>query len=141
MKGARKTWLPFLNKLLSLLLVLLGFNSCDSEDDGGGMLLMYGMPPVKYSVKANVLDEANKPIEGIRVRVKSEAYGNHTMTEGLTNAKGVFEGHVYEELINVVCEDIDGDKNGTFEKDSLQADVSEMKGPHYEFVIKLKSKK
>lgn len=50
MKALRNNWLPFFNRLLSLLLALLGFGSCN---DGK---VMYGMPPAKYDVKANVVD-------------------------------------------------------------------------------------
>lgn len=139
MKKTKRTWLAVFNRLLSLLLLLLGFGSC-GDDNGGGMV-MYGMPPAKYSVKANVLDETNKPIEGIRVSVKTNKYDNHTIGGGLTNAQGIFEDRVYEPDVNVVCEDVDGEANGVFEKDSVQADISKLDDSRFEFTIKLKAKK
>lgn len=139
MKLLKNTWLYFFNRLLSLSLFLLGFGSCGEE--GGTGLVMYGMPPAKYDVKANVLDENSKPVAGILVEVKAEKYGNYIMTSGLTNANGVFVDKVYEGCVNVVCEDVDGDANGLFENDSIQADISAMEDSRFEFTIKLKSKK
>lgn len=120
--------------MLSLILALLGFGSCNGEPGMG--MIMYGMPPVGYDVKTRVLDEENKPIRGIRVDVKSEEHGNHSITNGLTDANGVFEDGVYERLVNIVFEDVDGDAGGLFEKDSIQANLS----GHSGFTVKLRQK-
>jgi putative lipoprotein (rSAM/lipoprotein system) len=139
MKTLKKTRLSVFNKLLSLALALLGFGSCSYLYNGPEEEpSMYGMPPAKYEVKAKVLDKENKPIRGIRVEVKAEKYGNHIMTNGSTDANGVFVSKVYDNHVKIVCEDTDGDKNGgVFEKDSISVDVSKQ----VDFLtIKLKSK-
>jgi putative lipoprotein (rSAM/lipoprotein system) len=137
MKDLKKTGLSVFNRLLSLALALLGFGSCSFLETRDGPV-MYGMPPDKYEVKAKVLDKENKPIRGIRVEVKAEKYSNHIMADGSTDANGVFVDRVYENHVNIVCEDTDGDKNGgVFEKDSIRADVSKQ----VDFLtIQLKSK-
>jgi len=134
MARTKKYWLTSFNKLLSFVLIALGFNACDDKY----MKAMYGMPPARYSVKANVLNEANQPISGIRVDVKDNEYGNYIVESGLTNSKGIYETSTYPEKINVVCTDIDGDSNGSYKKDSVQIDFSKEETLDYEFTIKLK---
>ena len=46
-------------KLLSGVLVLLGFTACDS-DGPGNELCEYGTPSADYQVKGKVLDQADK---------------------------------------------------------------------------------
>ena len=49
-------------KLLSGVLVLLGFTACDS-DGPGNELCEYGTPSADYQVKGKVLDQTGKPIK------------------------------------------------------------------------------
>lgn len=56
-------------KLLSGVLVLLGFTACDS-DGPGNELCEYGTPSADYQVKGKVLDQTGKPIKGVQVVVK-----------------------------------------------------------------------
>ena len=53
-------------KLLSGVLVLLGFTACDS-DGPGNELCEYGTPSADYQVKGKVLDQTGKPIKGVQV--------------------------------------------------------------------------
>jgi putative lipoprotein (rSAM/lipoprotein system) len=143
MKTLKKNWLFFFNRLLSLALTILGFNSCGCKnacDCGNGGMLMYGMPPAKYDIKANVRDTDDKPIQGIRVSIKAEEYNNNVMRYGLTDKNGVFACEVYQGRVNVVCEDIDSRENGLFESDSIQDDISTKDDFRLEFTIRLKPK-
>ena len=132
----KKHWLLSFNKLLSFMLLLLGFASCEEERKD-----MYGMPPARFSVKANVLNEKNEPLEGIRVDIKTNDEGNHIIESGLTDSKGILELKSYYDKVNIVCTDINNEENGTYEKDSVQTDISKAEGLKYEFQIKLKEKK
>ena len=55
-----------LSRVLSGLLVALGFTGCDGSDTPEE----YGTPSVKFQVKGTVTDEAGNPIENIRVIVR-----------------------------------------------------------------------
>lgn len=136
MKEVKKRWLPFFNKLLSFFLVLLGFSSCDASDSPD----MYGSPPADFAFKLSVLDEQEQPIEGIRVDVKmnNKEYPI-VMRSGLTNKQGVYEDLIGDWDINVVCTDVDGDKNGSFKKDSIQAKVSDTEDHKLNLIVKLKN--
>jgi len=129
----KKHWLLSFNGLLSFLLVVLGFGACEENRKD-----MYGMPPARFSVKANVLDEKNKPIEGIKVDIKTNRKHNTLIESGFTNSNGIFETEIHSNEVNIVCTDIDGEKNGTFKKDSVQADISDEKDLKFEFTIHLK---
>lgn len=69
----RKSW-GFFSRIAAMLLAVLGFSSCDSDDDDP-MICMYGMPYSTYEVKGTVTDENNDPVEGAEVTVK--AYERH----------------------------------------------------------------
>ena len=53
------------NRIFYLLLTLLGVSV------SGCMRVEYGTPHVHFNLKARVIDEAGKPIEGIEARAKS----------------------------------------------------------------------
>lgn len=59
------------SKIISFLLVLLGFTSCDSEGGGGGGIAEYGTPSAKFVVKGTLVDEANSStaISGVKVAI------------------------------------------------------------------------
>lgn len=137
MGRTKKNWLLFCNKVLSFFLLLLGFSACSEEERKD----MYGMPPAKFSVKANVLDEENNPLKGIKVDIKADSKANYGIESGVTDANGIFETKVYLDKVNIVCTDIDGEKNGTYKKDSVQADISKEENLAYEFTIRLKEDK
>ena len=52
MKEERKQWLHFYNRILSGVLVLLGFNACDGTGADE-----YGTPYCRFEIKGKVLDE------------------------------------------------------------------------------------
>ena len=121
--------------LLSTLLVLLGFSSCDKLG-----ALEYGSPYVDFQVKGQVTDESGRPIEGIRVTVENETYGFSVNHDGVwkysfadtvyTDADGRFvsreinDGSIYGKIF---FEDIDGPANGSFLPDSANLEDLERK--------------
>ena len=51
-KEEKKRWLHFYNRILSGVLVLLGFNACDGTGADE-----YGTPYCRFEIKGKVLDE------------------------------------------------------------------------------------
>ena len=106
------------NAVLSVLLGLLGFESCDSE--GGGMVEEYGCPSADYIIKGIVTDEAGTPVQGIKTVVKEipDYYPEYAYSKDstLTDVAGKYQvntrlsvGHQWDRL---VVQDIDGEANG-----------------------------
>jgi putative lipoprotein (rSAM/lipoprotein system) len=110
-------------KLLSALLVMLGFAACDiyGPDE-------YGAPSATYKVKGKVLSRSHlQPIVGIRVSVEG---GGHTYTtvdgdtvtqyhnliEFYTDAAGTFDVQMMDDVptgkLRATFEDTDGIENG-----------------------------
>ncbi len=75
MKQIRKQWLIFYQKILGVLLVMLGFSACDGEGFIKVGADMYGMPPVdRFTIKGAVKDEAGNPITSAKVTVRDFSY-------------------------------------------------------------------
>ena len=143
-------------KLLSGVLVLLGFTACDSDDPGNG-LCEYGTPSADYQVKGKVLDPTGKPIKGVQVVVKDlNAYfvkGEKDYVVDYdtvyTDVKGEFESdkaHTFSiGSQEVLFHDVDGEENGGgFESATLktnQMDISQIKegGSWYSGAYELKA--
>lgn len=66
MNGSKKKWLILINKLLSGIMVILGFSSCEDSEPA----LEYGSPYVTYEVKGKVTNQDNVALENIVVKVK-----------------------------------------------------------------------
>ena len=64
-KEEKKRWLHFYNRILSGVLVLLGFNACDGTGADE-----YGTPYCRFEIKGKVLDELREPVKDARVIVK-----------------------------------------------------------------------
>lgn len=115
-----------MKKLLYMLLALLGISAtgCDF------MRVEYGVPHVHFNLKARVVDEAGKPIEGIEARVK-QSWDDYNMPfenrTGISNYLGEIDAHTanahsMEHIIVFV--DPDGEANGgKFETKTV--DISE----------------
>lgn len=142
MGRTKRNWLLFYNKMLSFFLLLLGFSACSDEDKDEEILLMYGPPPVNFSVKTQVVNENDKPIEGIQVDIKTDDEQGFIIKSGLTDSKGWYETKINNPHINIVFTDVDGEKNGTYEKDSVQTNLYNINGDRtYQHKMKLKVKK
>lgn len=103
-----------MKKLLYMLLALLGISAtgCDF------MRVEYGVPHVHFNLKARVVDEAGKPIEGIEARVK-QGWGDYNMPfenrTGVTNYLGEIDAHTanaHSMEHTIVFLDPDGEANG-----------------------------
>ena len=130
------------NKVLSALLMALGFSSCDSEDLpwGGGAVCLYGVPTVTFHAEGTVTDQQQRPLRGIKVKLMEtdgEQYAYsidsvYTDTDGhyitaKSNLTG-FDGEILKKRLRVVLEDIDGEANGgAFSTDTLKAGQLEVK--------------
>ena len=117
------------NWALAGLLGLLGFSNCVIVDTR----VEYGSPSVDYKVKGLVANKADgKPIEGIQVSLRypkpDDTFPVLNSDSVITNAKGEFEiiGNYYNcmessyKIMPVYVDDIDGEKNGLFQSDTLQ---------------------
>ena len=94
------------------------------------MRVEYGTPHVHFNLKARVIDEAGKPIEGIEARVK-ESWGDYYQhfdnRTGVTNYLGEIDAHtsnMFSMDHTIIFLDPDGEANGgKFE--SKTVDISE----------------
>ena len=101
-----------MKKLLYFLLALLGISAT------GCMRVEYGSPHVNFNLKARVVDEAGKPIEGIEARVKNGHNNYDTPFEnrtGVTNYLGEIDAHtsdMHSMGHTIIFLDPDGEANG-----------------------------
>jgi putative lipoprotein (rSAM/lipoprotein system) len=131
------------NWALAGILGILGFSKCDDITNNK---MEYGTPKTDYVIKGAVVDKASgKPIKGIKVNIVYEPilmYGTQwtdyspkeaVIPEAITDETGEFmlmETSVYgikakeiiEQKFPVAITDIDGEKNGSFESNTLYID-------------------
>lgn len=106
------------NAVLTVLLGLLGLESCDSE--GGGMVEEYGCPSSDYIIKGTVTDEAGTPVQGIKTSLKqiykteTETYigGIDSVQTGVSGDFLLKYNGMQQKNIKLIVEDIDGEANG-----------------------------
>ncbi len=151
MKKLQKQWLKACNWVLGGLLILLGFSGCSDpleEEDTGDIRLMYGVMPVMYGVKGKVIDaNTQRGVPGIRV-LSGTLYENedkelftYYLDTIYTNAKGEFETRYYHSYVDkqrFIWEDVDGEANGSYRKDSIDVSVKGKK--NVEVTLKIKKK-
>ena len=117
----KKNFLIYTNALLTIILGMLGFTSCDSEN---GSQEEYGTPIVDYHVIGNVTDQNGNPIKGIQITVKN---GGEQQDKPFiyTDEKGGYATAECQDVflrdnLRVIMEDVDGEMNGgEFKKDSI----------------------
>ena len=126
---------------------------------------VYGVPTVDFCVKGRVTDASGKPIKGLQVmlidsridtdNLPDNAYwrGELARMSDTTDATGGFEVNGSDrpwEKIRVMVRDIDGAKNGTFERQLVDVEFGEPEGGTSkwklgtrtaEIVVKMKRKK
>lgn len=111
------------NKIISGLLVLLGFSGCEFIGDDiepGPDWVMYGPGPVSgYTVKGKVTDADEKPIEGIRVVIRPtdpEALPGYVNDTIYTDADGIYRSRSDIDIVipglTAAAADVDGPANG-----------------------------
>ncbi len=113
-----------MKRFIYFLFVLLGFGAvaCDngSMDDD---VAEYGCPHINFSLKARVVDEAGKPIEGIEVQTKN----NDFYADNYSDAEGNIDLNVSmwpDTNIDLVFTDVDGAENGG-EFEALELNIAD----------------
>ena len=135
MKKVKNVWLRCSAWLLNSILLLLGFSSCDGDDNGnvGEQLLMYGMPYATYSLKGKVVDAQKQPIPDIEVKIKigrGDVYYSQ-IAPLKTNSSGEFsfkENLTAEGKFRLIARDADGAANGSFKSDSIDITTDKPSG-------------
>ena len=120
MKKRNTTLLNLANKVLSGMMVLLGFNGCSGETP-----CMYGSPYALHTIKGKVESNAGTAIKGIQIICNTN--NNWIKPDTLlSNANGEFtyksEPAIIEITYKLICKDIDGDTNGSYKKDSIEVE-------------------
>lgn len=121
-----------MQRFLSGVLVLLGFSACSDDDGFDNQVYMYGTIPVHF-IRLAVTDANEKPIEGIRAVLEyKNMKGELTRDTTYTDAKGLTKQEPLggmKDLENakakLTFEDIDGEKNGSYEAESVEFSVKE----------------
>ena len=85
-KEEKKRWLHFYNRILSGVLVLLGFNACDGTGADE-----YGTPYCRFEIKGKVLDELREPVKDARVIVKELTSDGEPMGAYYTDSQGIYK--------------------------------------------------
>lgn len=132
-----RTFIRITNWILSGLLILLGFSSCDAP-------MEYGTPNADYTLKGKVVDKADaKAIKGIRVGFNRYPgpmvmYGVapspyfRLLAADTTNAEGEYKftekfyiDEVSTDSVQVFVQDIDGTENGSYRDTVLYVDFED----------------
>ena len=121
--------LNFWTKLISLCLVLLGFNAC-GEGDGNDPVDEYGTPSAEYKLMGKIVSEENqeKGIKGIQVTMNDIKYPREENKNVKTDEKGYFTLQQEDfprnkHVVNI--EDIDGELNGSFEDKKIEIEFTD----------------
>lgn len=122
MKKLHSPFLKATNWAFVGLLTLLGFSSCDKQGE-----LMYGSPHASFSIRGKIQTEAKTGIPDIEVRLALVTPDGNDIYEEVnsplkTDEKGEFSttfDAIYFDRLRVYATDVDGKKNGSFAKDSI----------------------
>ncbi|MCL1933909.1 MAG: radical SAM-associated putative lipoprotein [Candidatus Azobacteroides sp.] len=121
------------NWALAGLISLLGFTGCKDN------LEEYGSPSADYTVKGAVVNKTTgKPVGGIGIHIgypgQTTMYGTpsttyESKTYVTTDAKGEFKittsfFYTPNQTLSIYADDIDGEENGLFQSEVIQADFS-----------------
>ena len=111
-----------MKRFIYFLLALLGFGAV-ACDNGSHTVVEYGCPTMTFSLKARVVDEAGKPIEGIEVQTKDNAF----YADNFSDAEGNIDLNVSmwpDTNIDLVFTDVDGAENGG-EFETLELNIAD----------------
>lgn len=127
------------NRLLLLLLALLGFTGCsDSQEPEPDM---YGTPFARFTIKGRVKDSQGKPIQGIRVTsfetprkpaVMATLDGQSAVFTSLTGEYEV-SGRCFDRdefFVTLRMDDVDGEKNGLFDTQEIDIGITQADRTH-----------
>ncbi len=124
----KKSFAKLIAAIGPALLSMLGFSGCgdnifEQRDE-------YGTPTCDFKVDLTVVDESGKSIKGIRV-TPSELRLNNGKDAIYTDENGKAVGNYdrvwpYDE-VKFYFDDVDGDANGSFKRDSLTVKAEKLK--------------
>lgn len=122
MKKLHSPFLKATNWVFAGLLALLGFPSCDKHGEE-----MYGSPHATFSIRGKIQTEAKTGIPDIEVRMALVTQEGNGIQEEVnsplkTDENGEFSttfDALYLPKLRVYATDVDGVKNGSFAKDSI----------------------
>ncbi len=111
----------------SALLSMLGFSGC--ENLNGSLFCEYGTPHCDFKVDLTVVDESGKGIKGLRVAPSERlTYDKDTLyTDENGKAAGNYDQVWPNEEVKFYFDDVDGDANGSFKRDSLTVTAEKLK--------------
>ncbi len=104
---------------------------------------VYGVPTVDFAVKGRVVDGKGKPVKGLQVMLVNSEIDTDNLPDSpyweeqlkrisdTTDAEGNFDVRTTDrpwEQVRVMIRDIDGAKNGTYEKKVVDVEFGEPEG-------------
>ncbi len=118
----KKIALKTYGKLLAFILSFFGLSSCDIIEPR----VEYGTPSADYVVNGKVtIESTDTPIEGIGIIIPNPNRQNRRDTF-YTNSQGEYNAELKDmfplgnEKMKVIAKDLDGEKNGEFQADSIE---------------------
>lgn len=127
------------SKIISFLLLLLGFTSCDPEG-GGSSIAEYGVPSAKFKVKGTLVDKTNdsKLVSGVKVAIGHPYVDGAGIKETyyvdsiVTNNTGGFDLSITDfpmsQKFVIKYEDTDAAQNGNY---GLTIDTVRFENPSF----------
>jgi putative lipoprotein (rSAM/lipoprotein system) len=138
----------------------------DQPDPREPQVTVYGVPTVNFAVKGRVVDSAGKPIKGVQVMLINSEIDPDNLPESpywdeqlkriadTTDAQGNFSVRTTDrrpwDQVRVMVTDIDGAKNGKFERQVVEVEFGDPEGGrdkwklgerNAEVTVKMKRKK
>lgn len=111
------------------LLSMLGFSGCN--ENIWETRYEYGTPTCDFKVDLTVVDESGKAIKGIRVSPSEQrlTYGRDALyTDENGKAVGNYDQVWPYDEVKFYFDDVDGEANGSFKRDSLTVKAEKLKG-------------
>lgn len=127
--------LKLFNCLLSGIVSLLGFQSCDnifSNDDNSEILLMYGSPYATYKIDVTVTDQSGKGIDNDTVVLRqldsegNPVYNYFIADTLITDSEGKADSKLRESPAFDTYRVIAMGKGGKYESDSIEVKLSQI---------------
>lgn len=124
----KKSFAKLIAAIGPALLSMLGFSGCD--ENISGTLCEYGTPHCDFKIDLTVVDESGKAVKGIRVAPSERlTYDKDTLyTDENGKAVGSYDNAWPYDEIKFYFDDVDGDANGSFKRDSLTVKAEKLKG-------------
>ena len=112
-----------MKRFIYFLLALLGVGAGACDNGWDDVVAEYGCPHMNFSLKARVIDEAGKPIEGIEVQTRNGAFymDNFSDAEGNIDLTASMWPNTN---IDVIFTDVDSEENGG-EFETLELNIAD----------------